>query len=659
MAQRENLFPEAAVVLSPDSSHGEPRLWLRRLAIWAKPGEVVRDISLRRGLNIVWSPDPGAEVADLGRDTDSGHGAGKTLFCRLIRYCLGEDTFANDELRRSIAQAFPAGLVGAELLICGDLWSVLRPIGHTRRHDAKKGATLEQLLDNEESSAGIQTLVDALNTLLTPDNLRPVIPELRESSAWPFALSWLSRDQECRFDHILDWRHPRSESRSPVLSKDQAFGAVRAFWGVLDNEESSLKTERIRLSEQKKSSEQDSSYLHRRAEDLRSELMPALSLDPSASIGGPLDLSTLRSAADEQTRLCRDESTARPFNDDILRAREGRDVVLQHLAVIDEDVKRAQETERFHQEQIKVLRGERANLDAAEIKARLGPVCPVCRVPIDLALAEGCAISHLLRDPDTIKDEKQDVATRLQHCNEGITASRSEVTTLNARRSLLNEERVALDAKLSVLEGKADKQLQDRQQRWFRAKRLTDDVAQYADLLGRISKTEQGTVNLDKRDEELRDSQAALRNRHSDALKRINDIFSYVCRGLLGNQVSAKIELSASGLQASVEVGGQAMESLKAIAFDLAGILLSLEGRSGVPAFCMHDSPREADLGQSIYHRTFRLIRSCELVAAEPMFQYIITTTSTPPNELSVAPYVVARLSGSTVEERLLRRNLR
>src|SRR5690348_14003912 len=186
MPQPDELFPRAEVTLSPDATLRAPRLWVRRLAIWAKPGELVLDISLRRGLNIVWSPDPGADAADLGRDTESGHGAGKTLFCRLIRYCLGEDTFANDELRRSIAQEFPAGLVGAEMFICGELWSVLRPIGHTRRHDAKKGVTLEQLFDNEAPNTGVQSVVETLNTLIIPDNLRPVIPELREASAWPF-----------------------------------------------------------------------------------------------------------------------------------------------------------------------------------------------------------------------------------------------------------------------------------------------------------------------------------------------------------------------------------------------------------------------------------------------------------------------------------------
>jgi hypothetical protein len=658
MARLDQLFPSAQVALSPDTARCEPRLWLRRLAIWAKPGELVRDISLRRGLNIIWSPDPGAGAADLGRDAESGHGAGKTLFCRLIRYCLGEATFANEDLRRSIAAKFPTGVVGAELLVSGALWSVLRPIGHTRRHIAKSGVTLEQLIATEDPHAGLQPLVDAINALLSPNDLRPIIPELHEASAWPFALSWLSRDQECRFDHILDWRHPRSESRSPLLSKEQALGAVRALLGVLDDEELRLKAERNKLSEKKKSTEQDSLYLNRRLDDLRNELMVALNQAPGVAMGGPLDLSALRSASLEQMRISDQESTIRPFSDELIRARDKRDVVLQELAVISEDVKRAEATERFHQEQIKVLRGERANLGAAEIKARLGPVCPVCRVQIDLALAEGCALSNLVRDPDTISGEKQDVATRLQHCNEGIAASQSEVIVLKARASSLTQQRMALDAEISLLQGKADTQLQDQQQRWFRAKQLIHDVGQYGDLQNRISEAHLAADGFDMRDQELRESQTVFRNRHSDALRRVNELFSYVCRGLLGNQVSATVELSGSGLQASVEVGGQAMESLKAIAFDLTAILLSVEGRSGIPAFCLHDSPREADLGQSIYHRAFKLIRSCELISAEPLFQYIITTTSAPPDELSLAPYVVAKLSGSTVEERLLRANL-
>lgn len=131
MAQRQGeLFPEPIVAIHPDLTRCEPRLWVRRLMIWEDPEKLIRDIRLRRGLNVIWSPDPGTATATVGRGDGSGHGAGKTLFCRLLRYCLGEDTFANDDLRRSIAEHLPNGLVGAEVMIdaqCGPLFVLSEP----------------------------------------------------------------------------------------------------------------------------------------------------------------------------------------------------------------------------------------------------------------------------------------------------------------------------------------------------------------------------------------------------------------------------------------------------------------------------------------------------------------------------------------------------
>jgi len=658
MAQQDKLFPEPEVVLSIDRSRGEPRLWVRRIAIWAQPGELIRDIALRRGLNIIWSPDPGSGAAELGMDAESGHGAGKTLFCRLLRYCLGEDTFSNDELRRSIAEQFPTGIVGAELMISGRLWAVIRPIGQTRRHTVREAATLEDLMESKEPAGGIQPLLDVLNALVNPPTLTSVVPEITEDSAWPFVIGWLTRDQECRFDHILDWRHPRAESRSPVLTKDQTLGAVRAFLGVLDDEELQLKNERTQLAEHKKSTERDFSYLQRRADDLRQDLIAALGIDVEKLSGGSLDLSVLKSAAEEQMRQYDRASPARPFGDELARARQERDLVLHDVAIVGEEIKRIEATEQFHGEQIKALRGERANLNAAEIKARLGPDCPVCRVPIDRALAEGCGLSNLFRDPESINSEKQDVATRLQYCNDAIAGCRGQASALKGRLSGLLQQQDSVDGRVTALELTAERQSREQRQAWFAVKRLIDEVEEFEELLGRVSKAQRKTESLGQKDEEMRDLQAAFRNRHREALKRINDLFAYVCHGVLGIQASGVIELSGSGLQASVQVGGQAMESLKAIAFDLTAMLLSMEGHSGIPAFLVHDSPREADLGQSIYHRVFRLVHSLEQISGGPVFQYIITTTSAPPDELCAEPYVVAKLSGSTVEERLLRRSL-
>ena len=57
-------------------------------------------------------------------------------------------------------------------------------------------------------------------------------------------------------------------------------------------------------------------------------------------------------------------------------ARSERDGVLGEAAVIDGNLRRLEGTLALHQEQIRALRGERANLDATEIKARLGAGVP-------------------------------------------------------------------------------------------------------------------------------------------------------------------------------------------------------------------------------------------------------------------------------------------
>jgi hypothetical protein len=71
----------------------------------------------------------------------------------------------------------------------------------------------------------------------------------------------------------------------------------------------------------------------------------------------------------------------------------------------------------------------------------------------------------------------------------------------------------------------------------------------------------------------------------------------------------------------------------KVLAFDLACLCLSIEGATRVPAFLIHDSSREADLGLSIYDELFRLMRELEALTEITAFQYIVTTTTRPPDD--------------------------
>jgi hypothetical protein len=86
--------------------------------------------------------------------------------------------------------------------------------------------------------------------------------------------------------------------------------------------------------------------------------------------------------------------------------------------------------------------------------------------------------------------------------------------------------------------------------------------------------------------------------------------------------------------------------------------MMSLEGRTKLPALLVHDSPREADLGLSHYHRLFRLMAKLEALAEPPPFQYIVTTTTAPPEEMIGGEAVVLRLQGTEPSERLFRRDL-
>src|SRR6266540_3717440 len=145
--------------LKPEAGRTQPRLWIRRFVIWKDRETVVREFTLRPGLNIVWSPDPADQKGDA---TALGHGSGKTLLCRLLRYCLGEDRFTGNKLSRQITYAFTEGWVGAEVMIEGTPWSALRPIGSGRKHYAVPNVELSELISGDLPATGIEPLIDAI-----------------------------------------------------------------------------------------------------------------------------------------------------------------------------------------------------------------------------------------------------------------------------------------------------------------------------------------------------------------------------------------------------------------------------------------------------------------------------------------------------------------
>jgi hypothetical protein len=201
-----------------------------------------------------------------------------------------------------------------------------------------------------------------------------------------------------------------------------------------------------------------------------------------------------------------------------------------------------------------------------------------------------------------------------------------------------------------------------REGAWYSARRLVDDVGRLSELIGAQQNDLSSAREMGSLLERERGLLGAFRDKQARVFGQLSEKFDPIVRRLVGVDAKGRVTLSGNGLEPNINMGGDrrtaAIDSLKVLAFDLAVLCLSVEGATRVPAFLIHDSPREADLGLSIYHRLFRLVAEIEGVGDSPQFQYIITTTTRPPEDLAVEPWLRLTLRGSPGTERLLRRDL-
>jgi hypothetical protein len=157
--------------------------------------------------------------------------------------------------------------------------------------------------------------------------------------------------------------------------------------------------------------------------------------------------------------------------------------------------------------------------------------------------------------------------------------------------------------------------------------------------------------------------QDKIREGQQAAISRFSARFDYVVRAIIGDKVTGRIYTSGRSLALTVEEHGEresaAIVTVKLLAFDLAAVVTSIEGDGLFPRFLIHDGPREADMAPDVYERLFLFTYEHEkCFKEEPSFQYILTTTTQPPDKFLAAPWLRLQLGGVPAEERLLRCDL-
>lgn len=660
MPQQHEIFEPPQINLTIPAGLKEPRLWVRRLAIWEAPGgEKIRDISLRPGLNIIWSPDGFDDDGGAKGVRTIGHGSGKTLFCRLLRYCLGEQRFADESQRERIALAFPNGIVGAEVMLDGVCWAVVRPLGIRRRHVAVAGGNLEEIAAGDGATTSIDPLIQAIEQSVLTSVVAKLARLQSGQRAWPIALAWLTRDQECRFDDVLDWRSPASGSEAPLPASGREIGprreALRAFlMAIAEEEQESRRTEEL-LRADVVSTEREMSYLDWDRDRRRIRLIDQLGLADSTLPDMPLLLEVFQKAASERLAA----AAELPIGD-MAELEQARTVLRESR----EELRRADE-ERIRIEAILPIEQQVLTLRSSEIPAlsfaaenAASQVCPICEVPINKALAEGCKLSHKLHDEAECRARLATKRKEVSDQKQKINGLETRLRALKPAIALERQRVEQAEKRVQAIEGVREA----RTSAWQAASRLKEEVQRFAELSNERDELRKKLRTLEDRLSKERERLAAFRDKQGLTFGRISQKFSAIIRRLINENAKGTVMLTGNGLEIGVDIDGDrrtaAIESLKVLSFDLACLCLSAEGLTRVPAFLIHDSPREADLGLSIYDELFRLMAELEGLTETPVFQYIMTTTTRPPDDLRRDPWLRLTLCGAPGSERLMRRDL-
>lgn len=656
MAPGDLFAPRMQPPVAPNG-RGEPRLWVRRLAIFENPQTIRRDIPLKPGLNIVWTPD----MSDSGQPS-LAHGSGKTTFCRLVRACLGEPDYATDAQRKRLMVKLPNGLVAAEVIVDGTCWVVVRSLGLGSNSFVAQTDSIEDALARVRREGDPPT-IDAVVTKAFFSNLIGRSPqEVGDDHIWDVLRAWLSRDQECRLADILSWRTTKTQTRSraQTLSETAKLTMVRLALRALDAEEQQAAARERELASAAEEERKQHTYgEQRRAEQLRA-LRNALGVGEDVGLDDTLEQKGLVSLA--QAALA-----------EAMRAevRQTPDVGALFDRLADLNAQRAANVEERQAQQTgaekkrveaEYLRSEasQGGIDISQGRIR---VCTICRVPVDEVLANGCGISLERCDVDAIRtsiSEKQAKATELDRDADGAE--------LEARRldALIQQ----IDQKIRITAGQAENAgalLRAAQQaavtiqeRVYRARRLLDD----ARALQRSDAIARPVSSVTDEQDALRKQMEQGRKRAQQAIGALEERYRGIVSAWLPDGIDGSIKLDGKGLRVDAQFSGRgevstaALDSLKIIAFDLAAMHLAVEEKVDLPAFLVHDSPREADLDGALYARLFDLIHLWESKSTPPCFQYIITTTTAPPAAMQSDEYVVLRMSSSPPTERLFEMDL-
>lgn len=647
-----DLFIQAIEPPQAPTGRSGPRLWIRRLVILSDTNTIIRNVSLRPGLNIIWSPDMSS-----GESRALAHGSGKTTFCRLIRACLGEPGFASETQTRRIMSRLPNGKIVGEVMIDGKCWVAVRSLGLPGSDFVTEANSAEDALARGRQEGDPFAIDSIIATAFLSKIVGSAPPEVGDDHVWDVLRAWLTRDQECRLSDILAWRssHTHSRSRAQVLGETSKLTMVRLALRALDAEERIAALRERDLMAAAETERRRHSYQQQRHSEIVKEARRVLSAADDVELEDSLDQEGLIALAQNaladamRAELPKPSDVADIFGRLDALNKERAELVGRQQQQTNEAILKKADAERLRSE---------ANLGEIDLAQGGVRVCPICRVAVDEALAKGCGISLQSCDVEALKGAISVKKANAEKLDAEAATAEQESNRTNALLQQLEPRQRALEQESRSAQDNiraAQTAARAIQEKVYNARRLLDDLRGLQ--VGEPSGA--STTSTTRELETARANLEAGRSRAQAAIGFLEQRYRGVMAAWLPEGVAGTIKLDGNGLKVDAEFSGRgevstaALDSLKIVAFDLAALHMAVEERAEIPAILVHDSPREADLDSQLYADLFDLVHVWEKAADTPAFQYIVTTTTAPPEHLQSDLHVRLKMSSTPPDQRL------
>ena len=651
-----------------DEVNEEPGFWIEEIRLLKSfspdPDEQIREpITFQKGLNIVWAPAP---PMDQRKEVNfAGHAAGKTTLCRLLRYLLGEHNTAAPGVKEAIEDTFYNGWIVGKIHVGTQPWIVARPLHHATRPRSRciKSDSIDELLNSPDkhltwNDFGLDlhnAIIEPLPVKLFGDGVTDI--ELEH------VLQWFTRDQDCHLTKLYEFRHPDSKSESPKLTSEAAHFLQRIILNLADSDLQKAITSCENLEKEEAKLPSQKEYLLRREDELNLSLEKLDIRKPDSPKLTAMEIESAKITAEEL-----EEETTKNVSKAIDLAKGTRDELqkklsplLEKLGTIKANVATALESQKEAKDTLNGLDGKKFDLAVEKEKAKKRPPSAYCRVPREIAkeckmFCEWDVPSSNEEDAEKlILSQKQAQQKYLTTCTANLNNFKREQTQVEANINQLRKNIEDISEKVTTLQEKR----KELQKPFASIGLYIDELEQVINKLADLRSREK-TLKSDV--ENAKKLQEKLQKRHLKTENQFVDEYAWTVAQIFGGKETVtKCSFTREKITTTINYHGKdltsaAVTALQILCFDIAAMAFSCRGRGFHPRFLLHDSPREADMGEAPYGRIFDLIAG--QATETPNFQHIITTTTEPPKEYQQAPYLRLKLDSVKPSGRLFQQDL-